>query len=28
LRGRTEVVEAWVTTLGAPSRQEELAPVG
>lgn len=27
LRGRTEVVEAWVMTLGAPSRQEELASV-
>ena len=28
LRGRNEIVEAWVTTLGTPARREELAPVG
>jgi adenylate cyclase len=28
LRGRTECVEAWVTTVGAPGREESLAPVG
>ena len=28
LRGRTEIVEAWVTTLGASHRQESLASVG